>query len=80
MKLTEELEFSLTKINKLNKGLKNSKANCFMNVCLQSLLSCPPFFNMLCKFGENIELLKGIGEESLLKKFIHLSHYFNPDR
>jgi hypothetical protein len=50
-----------------------------MNVCLQSILACPPFFNMLCKIGENMSVVKDLGPESLLRKFVSLAKYFNPD-
>ncbi len=48
LKLTHDLDFSITQIEKLNKGFTNvSRVNCFMNVCLQSLFACPGFFNMI---------------------------------
>lgn len=34
LKLTEDLTFSMTTFDKVNKGLANSNINCFMNVCL----------------------------------------------
>ena len=35
LRLTEDIEFSMTIFNKLNKGFTNvQKVNCFMNVCL----------------------------------------------
>lgn len=49
-----------------------------MNVVMQSLLSCPPFFNMLEKIGEKEEVMKDLGPDSLLRKFVLLSKYFNP--
>jgi hypothetical protein len=33
---------------------------------------------MLCKIGENIEVVKDLGSESLLRKFVVLAKYFNP--
>jgi ubiquitin C-terminal hydrolase len=53
LKLSKDLSFSTTVIDKVNKGLKNSTNCCFMNVCLQSLLSIPAFFNMLEAISEN---------------------------
>lgn len=53
LKLTEDLKFSMTHFDKVNKGLANSNINCFMNVCLQSLMACPAFFNMLTVVSEN---------------------------
>ena len=48
MKLKNNIEFSLTNLDKISsKGFTNNSNCCFMNVCLQSLLSSPPFFNML---------------------------------
>jgi len=34
LKLTEDLQFSMTHFDKVNKGLANQNINCFMNVCL----------------------------------------------
>jgi hypothetical protein len=34
LKLSNNLEFSMVSNDKINKGLVNSKFNCFMNVCL----------------------------------------------
>lgn len=48
LKLTADIDFSMTKFDKPNKGFTNTtKVNCFMNVCLQSLFSCPAFFNLM---------------------------------
>jgi len=48
LKLTPTTDFSITKLDKMNKGFTNtSKVNCFMNVCLQSLFACPAFFNLI---------------------------------
>jgi hypothetical protein len=49
-----------------------------MNVCLQSLLSSPPFFNMLLAIGENREIMNDLSEDGLLSKFVHLVKYFDP--
>ena len=52
LNLTEDIQFSMTNFDKVNKGLMNSNINCYMNVCLQSLMACPAFFNMLTKVGQ----------------------------
>ena len=52
LKLTEEINFSMTNFDKVNKGLNNSSINCYMNTCLQSLIACPAFFNMLTAVSE----------------------------
>lgn len=77
VKLKQNLEFSLTNLDKLSgKGFTNQSNCCFMNVCLQSLLSSPPFFNMLVAIGENqeimTELMKDQQDEDggLLIKFV----------
>jgi hypothetical protein len=49
-----------------------------MNVVFQALLACPPFFNMLTKIGEKEQVMKDLGPDSLLRKFVTLSKYFNP--
>lgn len=52
LKLTEDINFSMTNFDKVNKGLNNSSINCYMNTCLQSLIACPAFFNMLTAVSE----------------------------
>jgi len=48
LKLTNDISFSMTHFTKPNKGFTNvMQINCFMNVCLQSLLACPALFNLL---------------------------------
>ena len=48
LRLTQDIEFSMTQFAKPNKGFTNvQRVNCFMNVCLQSLLACPAMFNLL---------------------------------
>ena len=48
LRLTDEIQFSMTHFSKPNKGFANQEQiNCFMNVCLQSLLACPALFNLL---------------------------------
>ena len=49
-----------------------------MNVCLQALLSMPAFFNMLVAISESQEVMNELGPESLIRKFVQLSLYFNP--
>ena len=34
LKLTDEVKFSMTQFDKVNKGLANANINCFMNVSL----------------------------------------------
>ena len=50
-----------------------------MNSNLQCLLSCPAFFNMLCKIGEREDIIKELKPESILRKFVILSKYFDPN-
>ena len=48
LQLTSDILFSMTHFAKPNKGFGNTQQiNCFMNVCLQSLLACPALFNLL---------------------------------
>jgi ubiquitin C-terminal hydrolase len=68
----------MTEIDKINKGFTNTTNCCYMNVCLQSLLSSPPFFNMLLAIGDNQEIMSELDEEGLLSCFVHLARYFNP--
>lgn len=83
LKLTEELEFSMTEFDKVNKGLVNSNINCFMNVCLQSLLACPAFFNMLTLVGqatqESPEQMNIFKHKDLMLRCAELSRYFDPN-
>jgi len=41
-------------------------------------MACPPFFNMLVKISEKEELIKELDENSLIRRFVILSKYFNP--
>ncbi len=77
----------MTHFDKINKGLINiNQINCYMNVCLQSLISCPAFFNMISAIAkyigsfneENSEGHRFINKEFLLK-YAELSKYFNPN-
>ena len=38
----------------------------------------PAFFNMLVAISDNGKLMQDLGDDSLLKKFVQLSMYFNP--
>jgi len=68
----------MTQFDKINKGLKNSSINCYMNVCLQSLIACPAFINMLNVISENLEGKPELGEKrEVLVKFVDFSRYFN---
>ena len=80
LKLTDELSFSMTDFDKVNKGMRNSNINCYMNVCLQSLIACPAFFNMLTLVSENADLHPDTlsKDKEVLGKFVSLSRYFEP--
>jgi len=69
-----------TDFDKVNKGMRNSNINCFMNVCLQSLIACPAFFNMLTLVSEHADLHPDTlrKNKELLGKFVTLSRYFEP--
>jgi len=69
----------MTKFDKVNKGLVNSNINCYMNVCLQSLLACPAFFNMLTTVCESLNTHQQIlSPKVFLMKFAEFSRYFDP--
>jgi ubiquitin C-terminal hydrolase len=68
----------MTNFDKVNKGLANQNINCFMNVCLQSLMACPAFFNMLTVVSENQENECFSKDKDVLTKFVELSRYFEP--
>lgn len=74
LRLTEELSFSMSLFDRVNKGLLNSSINCYLNVCLQSMLACPAFYNLCCLIAKN-ELL--FPERSLVTRFGELSKYFD---
>jgi len=38
----------------------------------------PSFFNMLVAINENQEVMSELGPDSLLRKFVRLSLFFNP--
>lgn len=81
LKLTEDLQFSMTNFDKLNKGCINTmQINCYMNVCLQSLIACPAFFNMLTLVSENQEKYEVTLKDNkdYLTKFVEFSRYFEP--
>ena len=81
LKLTQEIEFSMTHFAKPNKGFSNvQKINCFMNVCLQSLLACPALFNLLQSIATNQEIELKTNEHGLLRKMVHVSKYFDESR
>jgi len=50
-----------------------------MNVVLQSLIATPPFFNLLQSIGKNESIMESLGPESLLRNFVILSKYFDPN-
>lgn len=81
LKLTEEIEFSMTHFSKPNKGFSNvQKINCFMNVCLQSLFACPALFNLLQSIATNPEIEERTDENGLLRKMVHVSRFFDDSR
>jgi len=50
-----------------------------MNVCLQSLIACPAFFNMLTVVSENSDSSPAFETgKDVLWKFVELSRYFEP--
>ena len=68
---------------KVNKGLRNRSINCYANACMQALMACPAFFEML-RHAKNImndekqPLGPALAEKNLLNKFIKLSDKFFP--
>lgn len=50
-----------------------------MNVVLQSLIATPPFFNLLAAVGRDKDMCTSLGEDSLLRSFVELSKYFDPN-
>ena len=69
----------MTIFDKLNKGFTNlQKVNCFMNVCLQSLMACPAFFNLLVAIAETPDLTEKLLDDGMLKKMVQVSKYFDP--
>ena len=68
----------MSHFDKVNKGMLNGSINCYMNVCLQSLLSCPAFFNMCTLVGANQETFSK-DKYPILNKFAELSRYYDPN-
>jgi ubiquitin C-terminal hydrolase len=80
LKLTEDLKFSMTTFDKVNKGLVNSSINCYMNVSLQSLIACPAFFNMLTTVSESLKTHGSLFQRmEVLMKLVEFSRYFEPN-
>ena len=78
LRLTDDIEFSMTHFSKPNKGFANTQQiNCFMNVCLQSLLACPALFNLLQAISSNLEVELSLNDSGLLHKMVHVSKYFD---
>ena len=48
-----------------------------MNVCLQSMLHCPAFYNMLIAIGTHDEIFEKLDPEGLLIKLVEVSRYFD---
>jgi hypothetical protein len=62
---------------KPNKGFSNlQKVNCFMNVCLQSLMASPAFFNLIQAIAETPDIRDNLKEDGLLVKMVTLSEHF----
>ena len=78
LKLTDDVQFSMTHFSKPNKGFANrQQINCFMNVCLQSLLACPALCNLLHAIAANPEIESSLNEAGLLRKFVYVSKFFD---
>jgi len=78
LKLTECVDFSITNFEKLNKGFNNgARVNCFMNVCLQSLLACPGFFNLLQAINENPDQFPTLLDDGVVKKLGQVQKYLD---
>mmetsp|Transcript_33366 Transcript_33366/g.51174 ORF Transcript_33366/g.51174 Transcript_33366/m.51174 type:complete len:165 (+) Transcript_33366:604-1098(+) len=77
--LMPDVKFSMFQFDKVNKGLVNSNINCYMNVCLQSLIACPSFFNMLTTICDSLNTHQQIlSQKEIVMKFAELSRFFNP--
>jgi ubiquitin C-terminal hydrolase len=78
LKLTNDIDFSMTKFDKPSKGFTNiMKVNCFMNVCLQSLFACPAFFNMTQAIIQAEAFQAKLSPDGLLTKIINVARYFD---
>lgn len=79
MRLCDGVEFSMTKFDKPNKGFCNTqKINCFMNVCLQSVLACPAFFNMLLAIANTQSIEDRLNPDGFLKHLVVTVRHFDP--
>lgn len=68
---------------KVNKGLRNRSIHCYANSCMQALMACPAFFQMLRHAksiinDEKQPLGPVLAKKELLNKFIKLSDKFFP--
>ena len=49
-----------------------------MNVCLQSLMACPAFYNLLISIAENKEFESSFMADGMLRKMIYVCKHFDP--
>lgn len=78
LRLTKELQFSITHLEKMNKGFTNRrKINCFMNVMLQSLFACPGFFNLLQAIGSVPAKQLGLAPNGVVMKLVYVQKHLD---
>ena len=78
LRLTKDLQFSITHLEKMNKGFTNrQKVNCFMNVMLQSLFACPGFFNLLSAIGSSSAKELGLEPNGVVMKLVYVQKHLD---
>jgi len=76
-----KLTISNEKFDRAKKGFLNTNISCYLNVTLQGLLACTPFYNFLIQLSKQVAPQPGPSavSSSFLKCFAELIRYFDAD-
>eukprot|EP01022_Parablepharisma_sp_SALTPOND_P003519 TRINITY_DN1142_c0_g1_i2.p1 TRINITY_DN1142_c0_g1~~TRINITY_DN1142_c0_g1_i2.p1 ORF type:complete len:572 (-),score=98.62 TRINITY_DN1142_c0_g1_i2:12307-13917(-) len=77
-----QLSISYEKQDRAKKGFLNTHISCYVNVVLQALLACTPFYNLLLQLSKQIAPQPGpsASSSSFLKCFAEIVKYFEAER
>ncbi len=67
--------------DRARKGFLNTSISCYMNVVLQALLACPPFYNLLLQLAKIVAPQPSlrVSSSSFIKCFAELGRYFDAE-